>query len=233
MNKPCQFAICALSALLPASIALGQQDYIGRYDGYTAYMYLNSPLLGLGENGFHTQVGINPTKWYSMGFDFSAGSGDTVLVPSMLKPSVQQAIASELAGLVPPSYHPAVPLHSASQTYAAGPQLNYRHFKAVTLFIHPDLGAIHETATPTPYAGDLIGKLLVANMAPSGSMADWTYFYGIGGGVDFNVTRHFGARIHIDFVRDHLFDNLLPARNSVRVSVGPAFHFGRNMAAAK
>jgi hypothetical protein len=238
MKTPWKFGICALSALLLASIAFAQQDYIGRYDVYTGYMYLNSPMISLGESGFHTQVGTNPAKWYALGFDFSAGVGDTTLVPSMLKSSSQQEIAATLAplkaaGMIPSSYEPSVPIHSRSQTYATGPQLNYRHFRAVTLFIHPDLGAIHEAAIPHPNTKDTISTLLVANLAPSGSMADWTYFYGVGGGIDVNVTHHFGLKVHVDFVHDHLFSNMLNGRNSVRFSVGPAFHMGKNVAAQK
>ena len=236
MNTQRKLAISALFALLLAPIAFGQQDYVGHYDVYTGYMYLKSPLINLGESGFHTQIGTNPAKWYSLGFDFSAGTGDTVLTTNMLKSSLQQQIAAQLqplkdAGFLPANYQPAVPLHSRSQTYATGPQLNYRRFKAVTLFIHPDLGAIHETAVPHPT--DTIGKGFVATMAPSGTKEDWTYFYGVGGGIDFNVTHNFGLKVHVDFVRDHLFADLLPARNSVRFSVGPLFHFGRNVAATK
>lgn len=236
MKTPLKLAICVLCPLLLASIALGQQDYIGRYDIYTGYMYLTSPLINLGESGFHTQVGTNPAKWYSLGFDFSTGTGDTVLTTNMLKSDIQQQIAAQLAplkaaGMLPASYEPVVPMHSQSQTYATGPQLNYRRFRKVTLFVHPDLGAIHEAATAHP--GDTISKALVAKLAPSGVKTDWVYFYGIGGGVDFNVTDHFGLKVHVDFVRDHLFSDLLNARNSVRFSVGPAFHFGKNIAAQK
>lgn len=238
MKTPWKFGICALSALLLASIAFAQQDYIGRYDVYTGYMYLSSPMISLAESGFHTQVGTNPAKWYSLGFDFSAGVGDTTLVPTMLKSSTQQEIAATLAplkaaGMIPAGYEPSVPMHSRSQTYATGPQLNYRHFRAVTLFIHPDLGAIHEAAIPHPNPSDTISTMLVANLAPSGSMTDWTYFYGVGGGIDFNVTHHFGLKVHVDFVHDHLFSNMLNGRNSVRFSVGPAFHVGKNVAAQK
>jgi len=238
MKTSFRLAILAGCALLPSSIALGQQEYIGHYDVYTGYMYLKSPLIDLGESGFHTQVGTNPAKWYSLGFDFSAGTGDTVLVPGMLKSALQQQIAAQLApmkaaGLLPASYEPAVPLHSRSQTYATGPQLNYRHFKALTLFIHPDLGAIHEAAIPNPLASDRIAAAMVAQLAPSGIKTDWTYFYGVGGGIDVNVTRHFGIRMQADFVRDHLFSDMLNARNSVRFSVGPTFHMGRNVAAQK
>jgi hypothetical protein len=201
-------------------------------------MDLTSPLISLGESGFHTQVGTNLTKWYSLGFDFSTGAGDTTLVPSMLKTSTQQAIVSQLGAVgIPASYPLAVPMHSSSQTYAMGPQLNYRHFRKVTLFIHPDLGAIHESATPHPNTSSpseqVITTLLIAQLAPSGVKQDWVGFYGFGGGVDFNPTRHIGLKVHVDFVHDKLFPDLLNGRNSVRFSIGPAFHFGKNVAATK
>ncbi|MGA2134877.1 MAG: hypothetical protein ABSH50_21535 [Bryobacteraceae bacterium] len=238
MNKIFRLAIGALFALLPASIALAQQDYIGRYDVYTGYMYLNSPLISLGESGFHTQIGTNPTKWYSMGLDFSSGYGSTTLVPSMLKTSVQQAIATQLGAYgISPTYPLAVPMQSRSQTYAMGPQLNYRHFRKVTLFIHPDLGAIHEDATPhandTSPSEHVLTTLLIEQMAPSGIKSDWVGFYGFGGGIDVNPTRHVGLKVHVDFVHDRLFPDLLNGRNSVRLSIGPLFHFGRNLAASK
>ena len=97
MKTPYKLAICVLSPLLLASIALGQQDYIGRYDLYAGYMYLNSPGLSLGESGFHTQFGTNPSKWYSMGFDFSTGAGNTSLTTGMMKSSVQEQISQQLA----------------------------------------------------------------------------------------------------------------------------------------
>jgi len=92
-------AFCILAPLVLASVSFGQQDYIGRYDVYAGYMYLSSPLISLGEPGFNTQVGMQPAKWYSLGFDFSAGSGDTTLNPTMLKSSLQQQIAAQLAPL--------------------------------------------------------------------------------------------------------------------------------------
>jgi hypothetical protein len=234
MKTSYRFAICVFSPLLLASIALGQQDYVGRYDVYTGYMYLNSPGLSLGENGFHTQIGMNPTKWYSMGFDFSAGAGDTSLTTGMMKSSVQQQISQQLAafGLTLAAVNP-VPEHSRSQTYATGPQFNYRHFKAITLFVHPDVGAIHETAIPNAAGLNLIDQMLIAQLAPSGTKQEWTCFYGVGGGIDFNVTRHVSLKVHADFVHDHLFSDLVNARNSVRLSVGPVFHMGKNVAEQK
>jgi len=229
-----KLATGAASCLLLTPIVFGQQEYVGKYDVYGGFMYLSSPLIKLGETGFHTQIGTNPTRWYAVGFDFSTGTGDTILVPSMVKQSVSQQISAQLApliqaGALPPNYQLQLPLHSSSQTYAMGPQLTFRHFRSVTLFVRPDLGAIHETATPHPT--DLIGKALVAQLAPSGVKEDWTYFYGFAGGADFNITRQFGLRVQVDFVRDHLFDDLLDWRNSVRFSIGPSFHFGPNVPA--
>jgi hypothetical protein len=233
MRNLLKFAICASSPLWLASIALGQ-DYIGRYDIYTGYMYLSSPLLNLGESGFNTQIGMQPAKWYSLGFDFSAGTGDTALIPSMLKSSLRQQIAAQLAplktaGLLPANYEPSVPMQSRSQTYATGPKINFRHFRAVTVFFNPDLGAIHETAVP--HATDPIGRVLVENLAPSGIETDWTYFYGIGAGVNINATRHVLLKVHVDFVRDHLFSGFLNWQSTLRFSLGPVFQFGRNIAA--
>src|SRR5450755_1588351 len=157
------------------------------------------------------------------GFDFSAGSGDTILTTNMMKPSMQQAVAAQLApfkaaGLLPAIYETVVPLHSQSETYAAGPQVNYRHFRAFTLFAHPDLGAIHEAATPHP--GDAIGRALVMQLAPSGIKRDWTYFYGFGGGVDVNLMRHFGLRVNRRFCAGSLI------LGSLKLSEFRAF-FGR------
>lgn len=233
MRTPHQLALC-LSPLLLASIAWAQQDYIGRYDVYAGYMYLNSPGLSLAESGFHTQLGTNPAKWYSMGFDFSTGSGDTKLTTGMMKPSVQQQITQQLApfGLALSAVQP-VPEHSRTQTYAMGPQVNYRHFRHMTLSIHPSVGAIHEDATPNDAGLDLIGKMLVEQLAPSGTKAQWIGFYGFGGAVDFNVTQHVGLRLTADFVHDNLFADLVNTRNTVRFSVGPTFHVGKNLAAQK
>jgi hypothetical protein len=152
----------------------------------------------------------------------------------MMKPSVRQQIAGQLSGigLTLAAVQP-VPEHSRTQTYAMGPQVNYRHFRRVTLSIHPSVGAIHEDATPNDAGLSFVDKLLVSQMAPSGTKAQWIGFYGFGGAVDFNVTHHFGLRMTADFVHDNLFADLVSARNTVRFSVGPAIHLGKNIAAQK
>jgi len=212
--------------------AFAQQSYVGRYDVYAGFMYLNSPHISLGEPGFHLQVGVRPTTWYSMGFDYSIGTGDTALTPNLLTTALQTKLGAELGGLVaagkiPPTYALKVPIASQTQTFSAGPQLAYRHFKAVTLFVRPDLGAMREVATPHPT--DAISTLVVTQLAPSGRKLDWVAFYGFGGGVDINLGKHYSVRIQADLVHDHLFDDLLKdSRNTVRFAIGPGVQWGKN-----
>ncbi|MGA8028242.1 MAG: hypothetical protein WB992_13955 [Bryobacteraceae bacterium] len=218
--------------LLPFS-AFGQQSYIGRFDAYAGFMYLESPHVSLGEPGFHTQVGVRVKPWYSLGFDYSVGAGDTSLTPGLFTTSLQQQLGTELGqlaalGLIPANYTLSLPIHSRTQTFAAGPQLAFHHWSLVTLYLRPSIGAIHETAIPHP--ADPIAAMIVQQLAPSGKKVDWTPFYGVGGGADFNVSTHFAVRAQLDVVHDHLFSDLLKdGRNSIRFSIGPAFQFGRNV----
>jgi len=70
-----------------------------------------------------------------------------------LKPNIQtglnQLVLAGEAGaftplVIPANYQLWAPFNATTQTFTAGPQLNYRHFKKVTLFVHPSIGAIHE-----------------------------------------------------------------------------------------
>jgi hypothetical protein len=62
---------------------------------------------------------------------------------------------------------------------------------------------------------------------PSAHLTDTTYFLGLGGGFDLNVSRKVGVRFAADWVNTHLFSNLLTGRqNYVRLSVGPTFRWG-------
>jgi hypothetical protein len=133
------------------------------------------------------------------------------------------------AGLLPPGYRLAVPLHSRTQTFAVGPQLAYRHFRHGTFFLRPLFaGAIYEQATAKPR--DAIAAAVVAQLAPGGKKTDTTWFLGVGGGFDVLFTKHLALRTQLDVVWDHLFDDLLAnGRWTVRFSTGPAFNFGRNI----
>ncbi len=220
--------------LLPAAVVFGQQTYVTRFDLFTGYTYLNSPKVGLAENGFHTQFGVRPWTFMSIGFDYSVSTGDLTLTPDLLVTSVQQTLGAQLVGLaaagkLPAGYQLIVPASSVTQTFAGGPQFACRRWKPITLFIRPSCGIIKETATPHP--GDPIAAAISAQLAPGGNKKDNTIFYGFGGGIDLLFSKHVALRIQGDFVRDHLFNDILQdSRNTVRFSIGPCFNFGKNIA---
>ncbi|HZT33567.1 MAG TPA: hypothetical protein VFA33_27005 [Bryobacteraceae bacterium] len=223
-----------LALLLVALPVFGEQTYVTRYDLFTGYTFLDSPRIDLFENGFHLQAGFRPRTWYSVGFDYSVSAGDLRLTPDLLPTDLQQRLAAQLgqlaaAGRLPAGYSLVVPAHSVTQTFAVGPQLAFRHWEQVTLFLRPNLGAIHEVATPKP--GDPIATGIVQQLAPAGKKTDWTPVYGFGGGFDYLFSKHVAVRFQADLVYDHLFNDILKdGRWTVRFSVGPCFNFGRNIA---
>jgi len=226
--------LLALALPLAAASALGQQKYVSRYDLFAGYTFLDSPHVSLFENGFHFQAGVRPKTWYSLGVDYSISSGSLTLTPNLLTTSLQQQLGAQLAaleaaGIIPAGYSLVVPSDSLTQTITGGPQLAYRHFSKITLFIRPSIGAIHETATPKPT--DAVSQGIVNQLAPGGKKTDWTVFYGFGGGTDFLFSKHVALRVQADLVYDHLFSDLLQdGRITVRFSVGPCFNFGKNIA---
>ncbi|ADW70019.1 hypothetical protein [Granulicella tundricola] len=213
--------------------AQAQKDYVGKYDVYAGFADINAPALGLNQPGFHTQIGINPRRWYSVGFDFSIASGSEVLttseLPAALQAQVNGAQQQYIAfGLLPPNYQLRVNTDARTETYALGPQLIYRKYSKVALFLRPSLGALHESATPHP--SDPFQQVVVAELAPRGTKTDWTGFYGVGGGGDFRMTQHFGLRMQLDAVYNHPFNDILAnGRWTYRASIGPSFHFGKNV----
>jgi len=223
-----------LAVLWLALPAFGAQEYITRYDAFGGYAFLDSPHIGLFENGFALQAGFRPKTWYSVGFDYSRTTGDTTLTPDLLPSALQQTLGAQLAklaaaGLLPPGYQLRIPVHSRTHTFAVGPQLAFRHFTHVTIFLRPVFaGAIKEEATPHP--ADPIAAAIVAQLTPSGKKTDTTWFAGAGTGFDIIFTRHLSMRTNVDVVYDHLFNDLLrDGRATVRFSVGPAFNFGPNI----
>ncbi len=224
----------AASIFLAAPQLMGQQAYVSRYDLFTGYTFLDSPHVGLFENGFHAQFGVRVRTWVSLGVDYSISAGDLTITPNLLLPALQQQLGAELGGLaaagqIPAGYQLVVPAHSRTQNFAAGPQFASHHWRHVTVFGRPSFGAIHELATPHP--ADPIAALVSNQLAPSGSKTDWTAFYGFGGGFDLLLSKHIALRTQADLVYDHLFSDLLKdGRLTVRFSVGPCFNFGRNVA---
>jgi hypothetical protein len=220
-------------SLFLASCAFGQQSYVGRWDAYGGFMRLMQPSINLAEPGFNLQAGMRPTNWVTVGFDYTVGTGQNVLEPGMLLPSLQKQLAAQLSqlaamGLVPAGYQLAVPINAKTQSFQIGPDFPFRHFQAVTFFVRPNLGALQVVATPHP--ADPIATGIVAQLVPEGKKTDWTYFYGFGGGLEFNVKKHFALRFQADFAHDQFFNDLLKAGNTIRFSVGPAVQWGKNMA---
>jgi hypothetical protein len=150
-----------------------------------------------------------------------------------LQQEISQLEQEEMAlGLLPANYELAIPTHAFTETFAAGPQLQYRHYAKATFFVRPSLGALRERATPHPT--DAFATAVAQQLAPAGYKLDWTGFYGVGGGTDYVLTRHFGVRAQLDAVYNHPFNDILAnGRWTLRYSVGPSFHFGRSILPTK
>jgi hypothetical protein len=213
-----------LAFCLVSATAFAQQDYVPRYEGFAAYSYLNSPKLNLVERGFNAELGVNMNRWLTFGADYSIFTGHSTIFPQDLTPALQL----QLATLVPPGVPVFLPFDSTTYTFAAGPQFSLRKFKWVTLFARPGLGGLHETATLKP--NNPITTALVARLAPGGKKTDLEFFYGAGGGFEINASKHVGLQATFDWVHTTLFQGFLnSSRNSLRISVGPTFRFGRNV----
>jgi len=225
--------IVLVAALLLASPAFAQQSYVGRWDAYGGFTEVMQPSLNLNEPGFNLQLGMRAKTWLTLGFDYSVANGQNTLVPGMLLSSLQNQLGGELAqlaaiGQVPPGYNLAVRTDARTQSFQAGPDFPIRKFESVTFFIRPNLGAMQVVATPHP--SDPIAQAIVAQLLPGGKKTDVTYFYGFGGGLEFNVNHHFALRVQADFAHEQFFNDLLRPGNTIRFSVGPAFQWGKNIA---
>ena len=214
---------------LSVATCLAQQEYVSRYSAYGAFSYLSTPSLNLAQRGFDGDFGVNVRSWLTFGGDFSYAGGHSTLLPNSLNAATQAKLAPYL-----PLFHQlgipiAVPYNSATYTYEVGPQFNYRKMKKVTLFVRPALGALHANfvAKPNnPYIGQIVSGLLNG----STSQSDTVVFYGFGGGMTWEATPHFGIRVASDFVHYDFFSNLLDGgRNSVRITVGTKFGWGKNI----
>jgi len=221
--------LSALALLLPPSTAFGQQEYVSRFNTYIGYSFLDSPHVSLFENGLHYQAGVNATTWLALGFDYSFSEGNLTLTPNLLNTNLQQELGAELSLLGYPVSSLAIPSHSATQTFAGGPQFEFRHYSKVTLFVRPSFGVIYERATPHP-VGEVPSLVVATLLGGKTSSTDSTPFYGFGGGADLNFSKHVALRVQADLVYDHLFSNFLKdGRLTTRFSIGPAFNFGSNI----
>ncbi len=225
-------ASCVL-ALIVCLPAVAQQTDISRYTLYTGFDSMISPARSLTEYGFDVDFGVTVKPWVALGADFSAigngiinGSGTINGSETVYAPALIAAANAGVPGVPPPSAV-KVPFKSDTYTFAAGPQFYLRKWQKITLFARPGFGGIHESADLTFPVG--LPQLLTALQipVPNSHQTDTTWFVGVGGGCDFNVSRRVGLRISVDWVNTHLFSDLLTNRqNYVRFTIGPAFRWG-------
>lgn len=224
--------VLLLFVLMLCSSAIAQQTYVPRFDAFTGFSYLHSPKLNLAGRGFNGEFGVNLNRWLALGADFSIFDSHSSLFPKDLTPQLQQELGAMLAtlppGTIPPGYVLQVPFDATTYTFSAGPQINYRHFEKITFFVRPALGLMHEAVTLKP--SDPIQTGVVAGLAAGSKLSDSVLFYGAGGGFDINATKHVGFRVGVDIVHVNIFDGFLAdGRNSVRMSIGPTWQWGKNV----
>lgn len=220
------FRVLAVLLLLSLT-ALAQQTDVRQFTFIGGYSYLATPSLNLASRGFNVDLATNARSWLSLGFDFSAFTGSSTMIPTYLNTATQTKLARMLPAGFPVSAV-TVPYDSSIYTYQVGPQLNYRRLRKVTFFVRPALGLLHAKiqTKPTASSASLVSALLGGKL----SDADNTVFYGFGGGASWEITPHFGLRMTVDFARYNFFDDVLNGpRHSVRISVTPKVSFGKNI----
>ncbi len=235
--RPKTLSALILFALFASLTCFSQQTDIPLFSTFGGFSYYATPSLNLVQRGVDADFGVNVRPWLTLGFDFSYGDGGSTIFPHDLSAGVQARLAA-LAPTLPPGFIVAVPFSAQDYTYEAGPQFNYRHFKHVTLFARPALGALHANFKTEPQACGqpqlgcqiILTQIVTSLVGPSLSKSDTVVFYGFGGGVTWEITPHFGIRATTDFVHYNFFSDLLDGgRNSFRVAVGTKFSFGKNI----
>jgi hypothetical protein len=225
--KPVALVCLAILLCLPA---VAQQEDVNRYTLFTGFDYMASPARNLTERGLEGDFGVSAKRWLAFGGDFSAIGKDVIGGAGTINGSetVYAPLLTAAASLgAPPPGSVHVPFTSMTYTFAAGPQFYVRRWEKVTFFARPGFGGIHEKAAINlpPQLGGLLTMLHAA--VPNPHQTDTTYFFGLGGGFDLNVSRPVGVRLACDWVNTHLFSDLLTNRqNYVRFSVGPTFRWG-------
>ncbi|HZD33316.1 MAG TPA: hypothetical protein VE779_16840 [Candidatus Angelobacter sp.] len=228
MRRSIIYLLLLLLSLSVVTCFAQKQEYVGQYDAYFGYAYLTTPNMNLAERGWQGQFGYNWKRSIALGFDTSYFGGNS----SVTVPQLNSATVAKLAPIfpyLPAGYTVYAPYHANTYTITGGPQFNYRHFKYVTLFIHPDIGAMYQSIQIHPQDA-IIGGIATSLLGSSMKTTQWTGFYGVGGGLDVNVTKHVGLRFQSDWVYTNMFDNLLKnPQYTWRMSASPTFRFGKNV----
>jgi uncharacterized membrane protein len=217
--------VCLLAMLFLSLSALAQQEYVNRVGLFAGYSHLNTSSIGLGQNGFNSSGGVNLTRWLEAGADFSVLKGDTNLGLSDTKLGPILAPILNAYGIPPSTLaNVALPISATTYTYQIGGQINIRKWKAITPFVRPVLGAMHETVDVKLTNPALAPIFQAAGLKTH--LGDTVPMYGVGGGIDLNFSRHVGMRFSVDYAHTNMFSDLLYSQNTVRFSVGPTFKIG-------
>jgi hypothetical protein len=222
--------VCVLLFLLLTTLScFSQQTDIRQFSTFTAFSYLSTPSLNLVQRGFDADFGFNTRSWLTLGGDFSYANGNSTLLPNDLNQATKAKLVPYLPLLQRLGIPVAVPFSSTTYTYEAGPQFNYRRLRKFTFFARPALGALHASTTVNPN-NPVLAKIASGLLNGKTTASDTVVFYGFGGGITWEATPHFGIRVATDFVHYNFFSNILDGgRNSVRVTVGTKFSFGKNI----
>jgi hypothetical protein len=228
MRRTALFVLLVFVSVSVVTCLAQNQEYVGQYDAYYGFAYLTTPNMNLAQCGWQGQFGYNYRRWVALGFDTSYfGGGSSLTVPQLNNATIGKL--APILPLLPPGYKVWTPYNANTFTITGGPQFNYRHFKYVTLFIHPDIGVMYQSVNVHPQDQIMTG-IVASLLGPSMKTSQWTPFYGVGGGFDLNVSKHVGLRFQSDWVYTQLFQDLL--RNpqyTWRMSASPTFRFGKNV----
>ena len=233
MRRSILILLLLLLSLSVVTCLAQKQEYVGQYDAYFGFAYMTTPNMNLDQRGWQAQLGYNYRRWLALGFDTSYFGGNSSLTAPQLNNATVAKIGAGLAqlppGVIPPGFAVWTPYHANTYTITGGPQFNYRGFKWVTPFIHPDIGAMYQTVDVHP-PNALMAGIVTSLLGPGMKSSEWVAFFGVGGGVDVNVSKHVGLRFQTDWVRTAFFDNLLKnPQYTWRMSASPTFRFGKNV----
>jgi len=204
-----------------------QQTDISRYSLYTGFDYMLSPSRNLTERGMDVDFGVTLKPWLAVGGDVAFMGNDIFGGGGTINGS--ETVYAPLVDPYVPASSIHVPFKSTTITFAVGTQFYLRKWTKVTFFARPGLGGIHESAALTfpPELEGLFTEILKVPV-PSSQQTSTTWFVGVGGGFDLNLSKQIALRFSADWVNTHLFSNLLTDRqNYARLTVGPVFHWGK------